>query len=67
MGNGEVGTWNGERLVYLRGYRDGSEAERIKLLKDALMGMVKGIVLASKSTKGVVKKGDSGYGSDRVG
>ena len=28
------------RLVYLEGYRDGSEAERIKLLKDALMMMV---------------------------
>jgi glycosyltransferase involved in cell wall biosynthesis len=30
----------GERLVYLKGYRDGREKERIKLLKDALMMMV---------------------------
>ena len=28
------------RLLYLRGYRDGSEKERIKLLKDALMLIV---------------------------
>ena len=28
------------RLVYLKGYRDGSEKERIKLLKDALMLIV---------------------------
>lgn len=27
-------------LVYLKGYRDGSEAERVRLLKDALMMMV---------------------------
>ena len=30
----------GGRLVYLKGFRDGSEKERIKLLKDALMVMV---------------------------
>ena len=30
----------GGRLVYLRGFRDGSEKERIKLLKDALMLIV---------------------------
>ena len=30
----------GGRLVYLKGYRDGSEKERIKLLKDALMLIV---------------------------
>lgn len=30
----------GERLIYLRGFRDGSDEERIKLLKDALMMMV---------------------------
>ena len=30
----------GGRLLYLKGYRDGSEKERIKLLKDALMMMV---------------------------
>lgn len=30
----------GERLIYLRGFRDGSEKERIKLLKNALMMMV---------------------------
>ena len=28
------------RLLYLRGFRDGSEKERIKLLKDALMLIV---------------------------
>ena len=30
----------GGRLLYLNGYRDGGEKERIKLLKDALMMMV---------------------------
>ena len=30
----------GGRLMYLKGYRDGSEKERVKLLKDALMVMV---------------------------
>ena len=30
----------GDELVYLRGFRDGSEAERVRLLKDALMMMV---------------------------
>lgn len=30
----------GERLVYLKGFRDGSEAERVRSLKDALMVMV---------------------------
>ena len=30
----------GGRLLYLKGYRDGSDEERIKLLKDALMMMV---------------------------
>ena len=30
----------GEELVYLKGFRDGSDEERIKLLKDALMMMV---------------------------
>ena len=37
-----IGKWEdvGERLIYLRGFRDGSEKERIKLLKDALMMMV---------------------------
>jgi glycosyltransferase involved in cell wall biosynthesis len=30
----------GRELVYLKGYRDGSEAERVRLLKDALMMMV---------------------------
>ena len=30
----------GGRLMYLKGYRDGSDEERIKLLKDALMMMV---------------------------
>ena len=30
----------GERLIYLRGFRDGSEKERIKLLKNVLMMMV---------------------------
>ena len=30
----------GDELVYLRGFRDGSEKERVKLLKDALMMMV---------------------------
>ena len=29
----------GDELVYLRGYRDGSEKERVRLLKDALMMM----------------------------
>lgn len=30
----------GDELVYLKGYRDGSETERVRLLKDALMMMV---------------------------
>ena len=30
----------GGRLLYLKGYRDGSEEERVRLLKDALMMMV---------------------------
>ena len=30
----------GGRLLYLKGYRDGSDAERVKLLQDALMVMV---------------------------
>ena len=30
----------GARLVYLRGFRDGSEKERVRLLKDALMMVV---------------------------
>ena len=30
----------GGRLVYLKGFRDGSEAERVRLLRDALMMMV---------------------------
>ena len=30
----------GDRLVYLNGFRDGSDAERVRLLKDALMMMV---------------------------
>ena len=30
----------GERLVYLKGFRDGSDVERVRLLKDALMVMV---------------------------
>ena len=30
----------GDELVYLRGFRDGSEAERVRLLRDALMMMV---------------------------
>ena len=30
----------GGRLMYLKGYRDGSEKERVKLLKDALMVMM---------------------------
>ena len=36
-GNGED---VGDRLVYLNGFRDGSDAERVRLLKDALMMMV---------------------------
>ena len=36
-GNGED---VGERLVYLKGFRDGSDEERIRLLKDVLMVMV---------------------------
>ncbi|MBO5905054.1 MAG: glycosyltransferase, partial [Kiritimatiellae bacterium] len=44
IGKREVGKGKredvGERLIYLRGFRDGSEKERIKLLKDALMMMV---------------------------
>ena len=44
LGKREVGIGKredgGERLVYLRGFRDGSEAERVRLLKDALMMMV---------------------------
>lgn len=44
IGKREVGKGKredvGERLVYLKGFRDGSEKERIKLLKDALMMMV---------------------------
>ena len=30
----------GDELVYLKGFRDGSETERVRLLKDALMMMV---------------------------
>ena len=30
----------GGRLIYLKGYRDGSDAERVRLLRDALMMMV---------------------------
>ena len=30
----------GGRLIYLKGYRDGSEKERVRLLRDALMMMV---------------------------
>lgn len=30
----------GERLVYLKGFRDGSDEERIRLLKNVLMMMV---------------------------
>ena len=30
----------GDELVYLRGFRDGSDAERVRLLRDALMMMV---------------------------
>jgi hypothetical protein len=43
-GKGEEGIGKredgGARLVYLKGYRDGSDEERIKLLKNALMMMV---------------------------
>jgi len=34
---GQGQQWS-DHLVYLRGYRDGSDAERVKLLKDALVG-----------------------------
>lgn len=44
IGKREVGKGKredvGERLVYLRGFRDGSEKERVRLLKDALMLIV---------------------------
>ena len=43
MGKREVGKGKredvGERLVYLKGYRDGSDAERVGLLKKALIGL----------------------------
>jgi glycosyltransferase involved in cell wall biosynthesis len=43
-GKGEEGSGKredgGERLIYLRGFRDGSDEERVRLLKDALMMMV---------------------------
>jgi glycosyltransferase involved in cell wall biosynthesis len=38
--SGGVESRYGGRLLYLKGYRDGSEAERVRLLKDALMVMV---------------------------
>lgn len=38
--SGGVESRYGGRLLYLKGYRDGSEAERVRLLKDALMMMV---------------------------
>ena len=37
---GELGIGFDGRLIYLKGYRDGSDEERISLLKDALMMMV---------------------------
>ena len=38
--SGGVESRYGGRLLYLKGYRDGSEAERVRLLKEALMMMV---------------------------
>ncbi len=38
--DGELRTGFGGRLIYLKGYRDGGEKERVRLLKDALMMMV---------------------------
>ena len=38
--DGELRTGFGGRLIYLKGFRDGSEAERVRLLRDALMMMV---------------------------
>ena len=38
--DGELRTGFGGRLIYLKGFRDGSDEERIRLLKDALMVMV---------------------------
>ena len=37
---GELGIGFDGRLIYLKGFRDGSEKERVRLLKDALMMMV---------------------------
>ena len=38
--DGELRTGFGGRLMYLKGFRDGSDEERIRLLKDVLMVMV---------------------------
>ena len=38
--DGELRTGFGGRLIYLKEYRDGSDEERVRLLKDALMMMV---------------------------
>ena len=44
MGSGgvESGIWSGHdgRLIYLKGYRDGSPEERIQLLKSAIEDLV---------------------------
>ena len=37
---GEIWSGYGGRLIYLKGYRDGSPEERIQLLKSAIEGLV---------------------------
>ena len=39
---GEFRSGYGGRLIYLKGYRDGSPEERIQLLKSAIEGLVVG-------------------------